>query len=268
MQHIRAQGLRFVDEQGRERIFRGVNACEKDVAEEEKSYDRFCLNLDDAFFLRCNALGFNVIRLGLCWEILEPEKGKFNEAYLRSVDEIFRRAAQYGVYIFLDMHQDLYSSFGINCGDGAPLWATLTDGYRAKPAKLVWAEGYFWGKAVQRAFDHFWNNDPVQGLGLQEHFAGLWQMLARRYAGQPAFFGFDLFNEPYPGTEGGRVFRRMIARLLRYALTSPQMHRIKFLKALFAKGDKAKALHFLARRMLREVTSAADGLIRKFDLER
>ena len=97
------------------------------------------------------------------------------------------------------MHQDLYGQAAFYGGNGAPDWACVTDKIRisAKPP-LVWAAGYFWGKGVHRAFDHFWNNDAVYGKGLQDHFAEMWAMLAERYGGKPAFLGMISSTSPTP----------------------------------------------------------------------
>ncbi|MDR3314666.1 MAG: cellulase family glycosylhydrolase [Oscillospiraceae bacterium] len=260
MQSIKTEGLRFLDAQGRERIFHGVNL---------KGYENYGL-LDEDFFRRAAALGFNCLRLAACWENLEPEKGKYNEEMLRKIDVIFDLAAQYGVYVFLDLHQDLYSSFGVGNGDGAPAWATLADGRkRAEKARLVWAEGYFFSKAVHAAFDHFWNNDPTLGKGLQDHMAELWQFLAQRYAHHPAFFGFDLLNEPFPGSDGGKVFRKLVGKLVRVCAVSPAVHRVQFLKGGANKATRPHAaLDVLTTDVLYKVTTAAGKLVQRFDTEK
>jgi endoglycosylceramidase len=270
MERILTQGRRFIDEYGRERVFHGLNyICGKNKNPGHPHFNGLFADLDDAFFIRAQTLGFNVLRLGLCWEDLEPVPGQYREDWLRATDAIFDRAAAHNIYVFLDMHQDLWSSFGSNNGDGAPLWATQTDGYRSKPAKRVWAEGYFWGRAVHRAFDHFWNNDPAAGKGLQEHFAALWQMLARRYANHPAFFGFDLFNEAHPGGRAGKVFFTLVGKFARMALASPDIHRIRFLRALANKNTRPRAaLDVVTGEVISKVAAAGEGLIRKFDQRR
>lgn len=260
MQQIQVQGMRLVDEQGRERILRGVNM--KGDGDILKKLDW----LDETFFRRSEELGFQLLRLGLCWESIEPEKGQYNEAVLSKVDEVFALAEKYGVHIFIDMHQDLYGNFGCDVGNGMPLWATITDGIKRKPTKFVWAEGYFWSKAVHRAFDHFWANTPVLGKGLQDHYAEVWQMLARRYGEHPACLGFDILNEPFPGSPGGKIFRKLIAKLIRVCAVSPSVKRIKFLKSLLSKGKHGYPLDVLTPEVLYKVVQggAAEKLLRKF----
>jgi len=260
MEKIKVQGRRFVDGQGRGRIFHGLNFP---MGKTDPP------TLEEPFFIKYKELGFNILRLGPCWSKLEPAPGQYDEAYLKIIDDIFAMAEKYGIYVFLDMHQDLWSDFGAGVGDGAPVWATLDDGHGYTPPRFgVWAEGYFWGRGVQRAFDNFWNNTPVHGKGLQDHFAALWQMLVRRYGDHPAFFGFDFLNEPYPGTPGGRIFRMLVANLAGVLAIFPGVRRLQFCKDLLCGGGLGKALDILAPNVMRNATRAANELVRRFDIER
>ena len=92
-------------------------------------------------------------------------------------------AEKYGLYVFLDMHQDLYSC---KYSDGAPEWATLTDERpHITEGNMVWSDAYITSPAIQRAFDNFWANTPASdGVGIQEHYARAWRHVAKRYAGQ------------------------------------------------------------------------------------
>ncbi|MCL2299061.1 MAG: cellulase family glycosylhydrolase [Firmicutes bacterium] len=258
MDQITVQGRRFVDPRGRERIFHGVNFP---MGKTDPP------TLEEPFFAKCKELGFNMLRLGPCWSKLEPQPGQYDEEYLKIIDGIFDLSAKYGIYVFLDMHQDLWSDFGVHVGDGAPAWATLDDGYGYTKPKVIWGEGYLWGKGIFRAFDHFWNNDPVYGKGLQEHYADLWRMLALRYGEHPAFFGFDFLNEPHPGTLGGKIFRTLVAKLVGVIALLPGVKRGQALKALCGENTH-EVLDILDARVMREVTRAAEGLVRKFEKER
>ncbi len=128
----------------------------------------------------------------------EPEPGVFDKNYLQKIDQQIAWAQQNHLYVFLDMHQDLYS---VLFSDGAPEWATLTDGQPHIDLGGVWSDAYFTSPAVQAGIDNFWNNRPApDGLGLQDHYARAWQTLARRYQDEPAVVGYDLMNEPFPGS--------------------------------------------------------------------
>jgi len=262
MQKITAKGLRLIDEQGREHILRGVNLkCDGDPMKKLGW-------LDEEFFRRSKELGFRLLRLGLGWVSYEPAPGQYDENVLKEVDRIFDMAEKSGMYVFFDMHQDLYAAFEDGVGNGAPAWACLTDGHKRGKTRAVWAEGYFWDKAVHACFTNFWNNAviPETGKGLQDHYAELWQLLARRYGESPALFGFDLMNEPHPGKLGGKIFRKLVAKGLRVFAVSPSVKRVRFLRALMKK-DGYMLDHAMNEASMRKITGAVVKLTRKFETE-
>jgi len=262
MERIITESLRFADERGRTRIFNGMNIDDKGLNSPVFAYD-----LDEDFFKKYRANGFNIIRLAVTWQNLEPEMYHYNEAYLQSIDRIFALAEQYGVYILLDMHQDIYSANdGKSVGDGAPQWAALTDGARPRMPIFVWADGYFFGKWVHRSFDHFWNNDFVRGVGLQDRYCDLWKMLARRYGDSPALFGFDLMNEPFPGSKSKKMFLRLVANVAKNVLTSRKIDRARMVKALL-RGDTAGMLDCVGGDVIRDIMEKIDALEADFDLK-
>ena len=259
MDKIGTNGIHFTDDFGRIRFFNGMNIDDKLIG------DTFRYNLDDEFFSLYTANGFNLIRLAVQWANIEPRQGQYSETYLESLDKIFRLAEKHNVYILLDMHQDLYSGFdGVGGGDGAPGWACLTDGYKAKPYKFVWAEAYVFGKWVKRSFDHFWRNDGVNGRGLQEHYAELWRMMAERYGNSPALFGFDFLNEPFPGTFAVKMVKRIAASAVRQILTSKKLRRGALVSALIHKDSKA-LLDGIPGSIVRDIMNKADALEAEFD---
>jgi len=264
MDRIKAQGMKFVDDQGRERIFHGVNLKGK--------IDGSNLDwLDEAFFERGAALGQRLLRLGVCWELLEPKPGQYNEEALTKIDGIFDLAEKHDWYVFLDMHQDIWSSFGadIDSGNGAPTWACLTDGYTPRAPKYAWAFGYFTDKARWRCFDNFWRNSPIHGKGLQDHYATLWQMLARRYGNRPALFGWNLMNEPFPGTPGGKIFRKLVAKTVRVGLASPAVKRIKTIQRFRNPDKHGYWLDVATPAVLKKIahTSAVKKIMHQFEHE-
>lgn len=146
--------------------------------------------------------GFNLIRLGIFWDGAEPIPGEYNEKYFSKIDKIIDMAANEGICVFLDMHQDLYSSL---FEDGAPSWATITDGAEYEKTEL-WSDAYLVNEAVQRAFDNFWLNRPASdGVGIKTRYINLWKYISKRYSKDPYVIGYDVMNEPFPGSEGGKV---------------------------------------------------------------
>lgn len=206
MERIFRNGTRFVDESGRQVLFNGVNISLKGERKGEKTVYKFD-TVHEKTIAALHARGINLIRLILTWDGVEPHPGIYDELYLDHYRQIVSWCEKYGIYFILDMHQDLYSS---RIGDGAPEWATLTDGYPIQKPVAIWAEGYFYARAVAHSFEHFWNNTPVYGKGLQDWYAAMWQHVIRIFADSPALLGFDFINEPYPGLEGPRIFTELL----------------------------------------------------------
>ena len=174
-------------------------------------------------------LGFNVVRLGIIWEGLEPGPRAVGpndptycaphrpgipfpalyradpydpgavRAYLARTDAIVKLLARAGLRVILDMHSDVYGSAfryvgGTSPwnGEGAPPWATCTGRSRFKPPP-GWGSAYL-SAAVQIALHHFWANDVRADL--QAQYARVWQAVARHYRGDADVVGYEVANEP------------------------------------------------------------------------
>ncbi|MBQ2974668.1 MAG: cellulase family glycosylhydrolase [Clostridia bacterium] len=262
MERINVNGKRFIDEHGRQRIFNGMNFA-------DKSGLKYCsINPNEYTEINLRKLseyGFNVIRLGVTWEAIETEPGKYNEDYIDKIVKFMDVCHKYGMYVFIDMHQDLYGPVAGCWGDGAPEWASLTDGAKRKKNKLVWATGYFWGKPVHNCFDNFWADKEVNGIGLQTYFINMWKHIAERVKDHPALFGFDLFNEPFPGSDGGKIFRTLIMSLAKTIITDKRCPKMKMLKCLLKKDMPGVLEPFEDPDLFRKVTRAGLPLEKKFD---
>lgn len=256
---------KFIDSEGRERIFNGMNLCDKGYFDHAKGKKIYDLPFDEELISRLSRLGFNLIRLGLTWDAVEPQPFEYDEDYLDRLEKIADLCCKYGIYFFLDMHQDLYGGYPNVMADGAPGWACLTDGAKFKPTKIVWAEGYFWGKAVHNCFDNFWADKEYNGIPLQTYFCKMWQHVAERFKDHPALFGFDILNEPFPGSDGGRVFRKLIANLAKTVITDKRC-KLGWMAKQLVTGNAIRVLEpFDDPALFRKVTSAGDELIKKFD---
>lgn len=191
----------FVDTQNREVILNGINHVVKDPAQNYLYPD------DEQLFQTFREYGFNCIRYGIIWDGLEPEPGAINEEYLQEIDKRVRWAEENGIWLILDMHQDLFSR---KFSDGAPLWATL-DQEKPHQTGVIWSDAYLMSPAVQQAFDSFWQNVPAEdGVGLQDHYIQVWKVLADRYKNSPAVAGFDVMNEPFMGSQAPLVFEDLL----------------------------------------------------------
>ncbi len=203
---VTAAGTDFRDTSGRRLVLHGINVANKSREQ------RYTGGLSRSDFAAIRGWGMNTVRLAIFWDALEPEPGRFDEAYLDRVARIVGWAKAERLYVLLDMHQDLYSH-KFPEGDGAPLWATLDDG-KAHVRGAVWSDAYFASAAVQAALDHFWANSPAPGgMGLQDHYALAWKRVAERFRDEPAVAGYDIMNEPFPGSDGLRMQIAMLEKL-------------------------------------------------------
>lgn len=201
---ISVKGTQFFDDKGNQIVPRGVNMVCKDKSR------NYIGDYKAEDFKYLKSLGMNLVRLGIFWDGVEPEPGKYDEEYLKKVDSIIKLAAENDICVFLDMHQDLYSA---EFEDGAPGWATLTDGNEYFKTEL-WSDAYLMCPAVQIAFDNFWKNTPAaDGIGLQDHYQAMWKMLAKRYSGFANVIGYDVLNEPFPGTKANSVVEALLGTI-------------------------------------------------------
>jgi endoglycosylceramidase len=189
---------RFIhDDQGRAMIFHG---CNFDGAAKGPS-GLPPQTRDDALFLS-EQWGFNFSRYLIFWARIEPQPGIYDEQYLDEVEVRLDWMAEAGLQTVLDMHQDVWGPFieGSSGSDGAPEWATITDGWpHVDFASLLgnWAFNYL-SPDVLRAFDNFWDYDRHPEL--QDHYAAMWAHVVARFKDHPAILGYDPMNEPWQGT--------------------------------------------------------------------
>ncbi|MGH2975586.1 MAG: cellulase family glycosylhydrolase, partial [Solirubrobacterales bacterium] len=152
---------------------------------------------DDAAFLRRN--GFDSVRLGMIYKAVEPSPGSYDATYINRIHSTQRMLASHGIFSLLDFHQDLYSErYG---GEGFPDWAVLDDGLPAEPLS-GFPGSYLTSPGLNRAFDNLWaNRDAPGGIPIQSRYAAAWARIARSFKGERGVAGYDLFNEPWPGSD-------------------------------------------------------------------
>jgi len=119
---------------------------------------------DDAAFL--NSIGFDAVRVGVLWQAVEPKPGVYDDGYLRHIAATVAMLARHGIVSLLDFHQDQYNQ--LFQGEGFPGWSVQDDGLPPEP-QLGFGADYIGMPALQRAFDHFWENSAGPGgVGLQD----------------------------------------------------------------------------------------------------
>lgn len=277
MDNITVSSKQFIDEHGRERIFYGINIGGKNIPYMKAFKDKGTENTLKEHISYLRSHGINVIRFFLNWSMIEPEPNQYNEDVLSGIKAFLDICEQNNIYVYLDMHQDLYSAFRdtkniknytVLHGNGAPQWACVTNGREFKQPKKIWAEGYFIDKAVHNAFNNFWDNTVVEGQGLQDHFCDLWKMLAKRFGSHPALLGFDIFNEPFPYTYNENIFFIIVKSAIKTTLKNHNISKAKLLAALFSKEPLPALLSQYSSEILYEITAPAHKYIEKFDKEK
>lgn len=192
---VRSDGRWFLDERGRVRVFHGTNLTRK-LAPYTPSSVGFGVDDIDAM----KAAGFNTIRLGFIWKALEPRPGRYDWDYLADYAGTVRQLTSRGIYVLVDSHQDMYNE-QFN-GEGFPDWATHADGRLVVP-NCGFPLNYFFMPGHHAAWDHLWANDVRDALGrtLWNAYAQMWKVVAREFRDDRLVFGYDLINEPFPGSD-------------------------------------------------------------------
>ena len=223
LQSVRGNAPRIEDSAGRQVLLRGVNVNQ--LGDYYRANPRWeqVVPLTAGDFDRIAALGFNSVRLLVHWSALEPRPGEFDQGYVARIKQALRWAASRELYVIVDMHQDAWGKHiatppdetcapgfsPANGWDGAPAWATLTDGLATCKAGIREVS-----PAVGRAWQSFYENRA----GIQAALVRTWGRLAGELAAEPAVAGWDLLNEPNPGlafgsnqsAELGRFYGRAI----------------------------------------------------------
>lgn len=194
-----------VDALGRQVVLRAINVNQLGDYFQADPKQATTFPLADEDFARIASLGFDAVRLVLNWSALEPARGAFDAAYVARIRTAVAQAKAHGLYVVLDMHQDAWGKFiatkpGEACPpglapavgwDGAPEWATLTDGLTTCRA----ADTRELSPAVAQAFQSFYADRD----GIRSALVATWGRLAETFARDDAIAGYDLLNEPHPG---------------------------------------------------------------------
>lgn len=229
MNTISVSGKRLVDEFGRERIFNGLNFVYKDVIADDDGVIRYKTDITEDLLIALKKKGINIIRLGLTWAGIEPEMGKYNTEYLDGCKKVLKMCDKHEMYVFVDWHQDLFSKYCSTPGDGAPKWACIHTKKTQDPI-LIWAEGYFFHKDIHQSFDDFWENREIAGRGLRDRFCDMLTFTVDYFKDCKCIIGYDVFNEPFPGTPGGKIFRSLVKNGVETILFNKRVNRKKLVK--------------------------------------
>ncbi len=198
MKQVYIKGMNFQTDDGKQVLFNGINVVCKD-----KAQGYFYPDLEKSF-RAFRSMGFNLIRFGIFWDGVEPQPGKYDIEYLAKVKEAIILAEKYGLYVMLDMHQDLFAR---KYADGAPDWATLDEGAYHPEGCTMWYDAYLQSEAIIKAADNFWANKKAEdGIGLLEHYEKMWEQIVRYLDGCSNIIGWEPMNEPFMGSLARNAF--------------------------------------------------------------
>lgn len=190
----------LADEHGRELLLRGINS---NALVQYPAYFQQTVPLRRDDIAEMAALGFNFLRLPISWSLLEPTPDQFDESYLAEIERVTRHAERAGMRVLIDFHQDRYNQH-LRPGDeadGAPDWATLTDGQPCENNFLL-------SPCSEAAYDNFWNDSEAAGKGLQEHYLEALLAVSRQLRDDRRLLGIELMNEPTFGSTTPPAFER------------------------------------------------------------
>jgi hypothetical protein len=187
----------------------------------------FPLEEADEHLGRLRSWGLTFLRLLITWEAVEHAgPGEYDEEYLAYLRAVVERAASYGIDVFIDPHQDVWSRW--TGGDGAPGWtleavgmdltklaptaAAITHQTWGDPfPRMIWPSNYS-RLGCATMFTLFFGGNTfapetkVDGVPVQEylqgHFINAMVQVARALEGLPNVAGYDSLNEPGSGYIG------------------------------------------------------------------
>lgn len=187
-----------------------------------------CKSFNKADAKHFQNMGWNYIRLGVTWAGAQPvNTDSLDASWVKKLHAILDLAAEYDLYVLLDMHQDAVGS--ANCGEGVPQWFSqlavpdmigkalyplpaLDDGscglgdpswndysgqpdYNIKNKCCLAHNQETWSHLTgtthaQRTLKFLMDDEG------SEYYANYMRLLALAVKDKPAAFGIELMNEP------------------------------------------------------------------------
>ena len=158
--------------------------------------------------------GVRVVRLGVMWPGVNPERDVIDQEYLSIVERLVNDLGDLGIYSLVDPHQDLLNHYF--CGEGVPnyLIKELLSEEHAFPWPFVMdlkkdKEGFpDYLQCRKRAFFNYYLTDALgrafvqlytTGTDINLAFHQFWAVVAQKFKGNSNVVGYELINEPWMG---------------------------------------------------------------------
>lgn len=210
------EGQAFIaDADGRALQFRGINV----------KADRPAEVATDELMADAEARGFDLLRLAVYWDELEPADDAWDEAYAAEIQTVIERAEAHGIWVILDMHQDNFNQQFE--GKGMPDWVTDGEGLPFTP-QPVW-----FLNALQPALQQAWEN-LYERPAYRAAQVDAWEEIVTRYRDEPNVLGYDLLNEPFGKFRPGEELPAAIERIESEQLTAMYQRLTTAIRALDA----------------------------------
>lgn len=199
-------------------ILRGINLVNK-IAPYD--YDNL-LKPTQKHLSYLSQMGFNLVRLGICWDGVEPKIGIYDDKYLKKITDFINTLSSFGFYTLLDFHQDQYSK--ATGGWGHPNWsiANKDEIFSVEGEKAVKSFGFPASmfnnlilkeekgniisipNNVSNTFHLFWENKPIQKKGVNDRYIDMVIYTIKKIkkcCNLNSICGIDIINEPWPGID-------------------------------------------------------------------
>lgn len=195
-------GRWITDSQGRVVVVHGMNYVKKSpttLPDGSKTLDTAADGFGDKDLQWLQDNGFNGLRLGVEDYGVEPQPGAFDETYIAAIASMASKSVAHEIFPLIDFHEDDFSP-DFASGNGLPAWMVQDDGLPHTP-ECGFGCDQFVMPALLVTWDHFWADQPAaDGMGLQEHFARATAHVASELAGIEGLLGYEILNEPWPGS--------------------------------------------------------------------
>lgn len=201
----------FVDASGNVVVLRGI------ALSQHGKIPPFTPAADPAIYTRLHALGYNMIRDQFNWEAFEPSPGQYNASYLAYYQTTVANAAAAGLYVVVDVHQDLWSrnTFG-GCGEGMPLWSLPPYVTAVTPRNdsscASWGlTALFNGSTLDQMFNDFFDDR----YGLRTRYLAMLDRLVPALKSYGNVIGYEPINEPWGYAANLQAFHQMAVNEVR-----------------------------------------------------
>ena len=185
-------GRWVTDADGRVLLLHGVNFVAKVDGETPAEMG---FGDDDAQFLADN--GFDVVRLGLTAGSIMPSPGVIDTGTWRLSGR--RSTPSPATVCWCWSTCTKTAGARVSVMTASPEWMTITHG--AEDTNTTFPLYYITNPAIQAAFDSFWGNEAgPENMNIQDRVGTMMAALAQSVGDNPGVLGYDLLNEPWPGT--------------------------------------------------------------------